>query len=158
MEIVDVVVMVLVDVGRGRGGGCERGIPRKRSAAYEGDPPASHFSRVQRYELLNLAQPDDAVCPATSDSIRDPSPADSDTDADDEIDLQWKIQFLPTKNDADCGDTVEEFYCLVTSATSNKVNMDKVLQSVVVDASHTPYKNGNIIYLFILWELWFVFV
>ena len=45
-----------------------------------------------------------------------------------------------------CGDTREELYRIAASATANDVNMEKGTQIVVVDASHTSYKNRNVFY------------
>ena len=44
------------------------------------------------------------------------------------------------------GDTREELYRIAASVTVNDVNMEKVTHIVVVDASHTSYKNRNVFY------------
>ena len=39
---------------------------------------------------------------------------------------------------------------IVAYATSNKVNLEKVLQIVVVDESRNSYNNGNVIFLYFM--------
>ena len=105
------------------------------------------MSREKCSYLLTLDQTADAFFPAKSNARRDPSPDDSDPAADDDGELQETIQFPPHHNDADCGTIREEWYHLVESDTLHEVNVLKVTQSVVVDASHTSYNNINIHFL-----------
>ena len=65
----------------------------------------------------------------------------------------------PFQNDADCGTTREDLDRLVLSETSHEGNMDKLLQSLFVDASHVSYTNGNFFYLtFFMGSMIFVVV
>ena len=107
----------------------------------------SHVSRGQCSDLSTLAQKADVVCPSASDAIRNHSPADADPAADDDGDFQGTIQLPPPHNDADSGAIRGELDRLVASAILNEINVEKVIHSVVVDASHTTYKNGNILFL-----------
>ena len=47
-------------------------------------------------------------------------------------------------NYADCGYIRRELDYLVASSTLNKLNVEKVFQNVVVDASHISYKIRNV--------------
>ena len=139
--------------GRGRGGRggyvgvCGRGSPRKRITVGEGYQPTSIFSRGQSYDLLTLDQTSDAVCPVVSDARGDTLPANAKPDAYDDGELQGIIKLPPPQNDDDHGAIREELDLLVASATSDEFNVEKVLRSVVVDASRTSHNNGNIIFL-----------
>ena len=98
--------------------------------------------RGQNYEFLTLYQTADAVFPSTSDAIRDPLTSDTDPSSDDDGKFQGTIQFPPLQNDAYSGTIREELDCLVESATLNELNLEKVIQSVVVDTSRISYNNG----------------
>ena len=88
----------------------------------------------------------DAVCPAASDSTRDPLPFDADPASDDDGELQGDIQYPPPHKDYDPDSIKEELDHLVSSTPPNEVNMEKVLQSVVVDVPHTSYNNRKVLY------------
>ena len=96
---------------------------------------------------MDSDQIDDVVFPDTSDYIREPSPSDSAAAAYNDGALQGNIYFPPYNSDTDCGTNGEVLYSLVASVTSNYVNMDKLLQSVVVDTSRNSYNKRNSLYL-----------
>ena len=70
---------------------------------------------------MTLYQKSDAVCTATSDATRDPSPADAAPAADDNCDFQGTM--CVSQNDTYCGDIRKELGFIVAYVVVDDVNM-----------------------------------
>ena len=123
LDVVDVLAMVVVDVeevvdmfDQGKGSLLERDISLNIMC-----------QERQRSDFLTLAQIANTVFPAASDAIIYKLLDDAYPAEDDDGDLQGTIHLTLPQNDADCDEMREELDCLVSSATSNEVNVEKVL-------------------------------
>ena len=62
-----------------------------------------HLIWGNHYDLLNLSQTTDVVCPSKSDASKDPSPDNADPSAHNDDKLQGTIQSPPNQNDTESG-------------------------------------------------------
>ena len=82
--------------GYGCGGGNLHGRTNNRSNVGKGYTHILYLLRGKHYDLLNLDQTYDYVCPSVSDASMYPSPDDVDPAINDDGDLKRTIKLTPT--------------------------------------------------------------